>query len=678
MSSTQAQSEPPEESVNRDHFFHTEGSPANARPLAGRDNKTFFLGRGQAKRKATGLSVPSTAPRAQRFPLQSLARLRPLSVPFINGRCNSPGFTAAISVFFPTFRFLNIRTMQINGDAKKQNTFDAIVVGSGMSGGWAAKEFCEQGLKTLVLERGRAVKHVADYPTATLNPWDFPHRLNMPQPVLDENPVVARCYAFGEATEHFFVKDQDHPYVQEKPFDWIRAYQEGGKSLLWARQTQRWSKYEFEAPARDGFAVPWPISYNDLAPWYSYVEKFVGISGNRDGIEHLPDSEVLPPWELNCVEKHIQESIHKNFSNRHVIVGRCAHLTEPTEEHLKLGRGKCQARSLCERGCPFGGYFSANSGTLPAARRTGNMTFRPHAVVHSILYDEQQGKAVGVKIIDSETKQEEDFFARVIFVNAACLNSNLILLNSRSKRFPNGLGNDNGLLGHYVAFHNYRGRIHATFEGYHDQYYSGRRPTTAFMPSYRNVHRQEMDYRRGFMTAYSASREGWNRASDNLGADLKNEMTKPGAWRIFWMMQGETIPKFENHVRLSPDQTDPWGIPQLVTSVDYDDNDEKMLKDFYEQGVEMLTRSGCSDIVIDDNHQAPGLDIHEMGGVRMGADPKTSLLNKWNQFHACKNVFVTDGACMTSVGNQNPSLTFMAITARAANFAIGEMKKQNL
>ena len=373
--------------------------------------------------------------------------------------------------------------MNLNLQTKEQNTFDAIVIGSGMSGGWAAKELCDNGLKTLVLERGQEVRHLHDYPTTNMNPWDFPLRKKLQLEIEQANPIVGRCYAFNDSTDHFFVKDNEHPYIQEKPFDWIRGYQTGGKSLLWARQTQRWSQYEFEAPARDGFAVDWPIRYKDLEPWYSYVEKFVGISGNRDGLENLPDCESLPAWEMNCVEKSMSEKINSAYSTRHVVQGRCAHLTEPQEIHLKQGRGKCQARTKCETGCPFGGYFSSNSSTLPWAQRTGNLTMRHHAVVHSIIYDDKLAKATGVRVIDSITREVTEYFARIIFVNAATLNTNLILLNSTSNRFPNGLGNDNGLLGHYVAFHNYRGSLSATMEGFEDQYYYGRRPTQPMMPS---------------------------------------------------------------------------------------------------------------------------------------------------------------------------------------------------
>ena len=558
------------------------------------------------------------------------------------------------------------------------NHYDAIVIGSGISGGWAAKELCEHGLKTLLLERGRDVVHLKDYPTATKAPWELPHRGRLPNTVLDDNPVLSRCYAYGEATKHFFVPDKAHPYIQEKPFDWIRGYQVGGKSLLWARQTQRWSKFEFEGPARDGIATPWPINYDDLAPWYSHVEKFAGISGNKDGLTQLPDGEFLPPWEMNCTEKHIADKIMERYPDRPVIIGRCAHLTQPQPIHLEQGRGQCQARDMCERGCPFGGYFNSNSTTIPWAQRTGNLTLQPYSVVAGIIYDEKTNKAKGVLVIDAQSKKATEYYARVIFVNAACLNTNLILLNSTSKRFPNGLGNDNGLLGHYIMFHNYRGNVNASFDGYLDKYYYGRRPTEVFLPNYRNLRKHEnLGFQRGYMSYFSAARESADQ-EQGIGGAWKDSLSEPGNWFVSMGMQGETIPKFDNHVRLSPDQKDEWGIPQLITSVSYDDNDDKMAADFITQGSEMLEAADCKVLSGFNNHQNPGLDIHEMGGVKMGHDPKTSLLNQWNQLHACKNVFVTDGACMASTGNQNPSLTFMALTARAANYAIAEMKKQNL
>lgn len=570
--------------------------------------------------------------------------------------------------------------VHINGNGVKQNTYDAIVIGSGISGGWAVKELCDHGLKTLLLERGKNVVHLKDYPTATKNPWEFDHRGREPLAITKENPIVARCYAFYEATNQFFVKDNEHPYEQEKPFDWIRGYQVGGKSLLWARQTQRWSHFEFEAPGRDGFAVEWPIGYDDIAPWYSHVEKFAGISGNKDGLDNLPDGEFLPAWEMNCVEKHVQQKILESYKDRPVIIGRCAHLTKPTQIHLDQDRQQCQARTLCERGCPFGGYFSSNASTIPWAEKTGNLTLQTDSVVDSLIYDDKKGKAVGVRVIDAKTKKATEYFAKIIFVNASTMNTNLLLLNSISSRFPNGFGNDNGLLGKYVCFHNYRGRVSSTIDGFEDQYYYGRRPTGMVIPSFRNVRKQEMDFLRGYMVVFGAGR-GRGKVQpgmDEIGAEYKDALTEAGGWGVRMSMQGETIPKESNHVRLSKDKKDEWDVPQLVTSISYDDNDEKIVKDFLAQASEMLEKAGCKNIQPFDSKQAPGLDIHEMGGVRMGKDPKTSLLNKWNQFHNCKNVFVTDGACMTSTGTQNPSLTYMAITARAANHAVDELKKGEL
>ena len=417
--------------------------------------------------------------------------------------------------------------ININSGGIDKNTYDAIVIGSGISGGWAAKELCDNGLKTLVLERGRDVVHIKDYPTATKDPWDFPHRGELPLSITKENPIVDRCYAFSEATQHFFVKDKEHPYIQEKPFDWIRGYQVGGKSLLWARQTQRWSKYDFEGPARDGYAVDWPIRYEDIAPWYSHVEIFAGISGNKDGYDTLPDGEFLPPWEMNCVEKDIQQKIMSNYINRYVVQGRCAHLTKPNPIHIEQGRTQCQARSLCERGCPYGGYFSSNASTIPWAEKSGNLTLRPDSVVHSIIYDDNKNKAVGVRVIDAHTNKATEYFAKIIFVNASCFNSNLILLNSTSNRFPNGFGNDNGLLGKYIAFHNYRGSVSGSYDGPEDKYYYGRRPTQPMMPNFRNVHKQEMDFLRGYMSFYGAGRgRGNSNGRNKLEAVIKIHLQK--------------------------------------------------------------------------------------------------------------------------------------------------------
>jgi choline dehydrogenase-like flavoprotein len=565
-------------------------------------------------------------------------------------------------------------------DSLQNRTFDAIVIGAGMSGGWAAKEFCEKGLKTLVLERGRDVKHLKNYPTTNKYPWEFEHRGQVPVEIANANPVVNRCYAFKEDAMHFFVKDNEHPYVQEKPFDWIRGYQVGGKSLMWARQTQRWSDFDFEGPARDGFAVDWPIRYKDIALWYSYVEKFAGISGNKDGLATLPDGEFLPALDLTAVEKYFQGVISKNYKDRHVIYGRCAHLTEPQQIHLDQGRGQCQKRTLCQRGCPFGGYYNTNSTTIPWAAKTGNLSLRPFSVVHSIIYDDKKGKATGVRVIDANTKETFEYYAPVIFLNAGAFNTNLVLLNSTSSRFPNGLGNDNGLMGKYAAFHNYRARVSAQFEGLKDLTVDGRRPTGAYIPRFRNVLRQETDFLRGYAAGFSGGRGMVQETEGFLGKQLKENLLHPqyGSWYAGSHMMGETIPKETNYLALDESKKDEWGIPQLKISIDYDDNDEKMVKDYIEQISEMFTKAGFTNIKSSDSKQAPGLDIHEMGGVRMGNDPKTSLLNKWNQLHACKNVFVTDGACMTSTSTQNPSLTYMAFTARAADYAMSELKKGNL
>lgn len=557
----------------------------------------------------------------------------------------------------------------------KQQTdhhFDTIVIGAGMTGGWAAKEFCEKGLKTLLLERGRDVVHLKDYPTTHMQPWEFKHRGSLSREDREANPIASRCYAFREDTTHFFAKDQDHPYIQEKPFDWLKGYQVGGKSIMWARQVQRWSDHDFEGPARDGFAVDWPVRYNDLKDWYTHVERFIGVSGNADGLDTLPDGDFLKPWDLNCVEEYFQDVIKKEYQDRHVIYARCAHLTETKPIFQEQGRALCASRAICERGCPYGGYFNANSTLISWAQKTGNLTLRPHSVVHSIIYDEAQGKATGVRVIDAITKETTEYFANVIFLNAATLNTNLILLNSTSDRFPNGLGNDNGLLGKYVAFHNYRANISAIHEGHPTNTIRGRRPTSAYFPRFRNVYRQETDFLRGYAAGFGA-RPHYEVNDEGFGATLTDnlmETGEDGTWRVGSHMMGETIPKASNFVALSTDEKDQWDIPLLKINVDYDDNDEKMIQDFFEQFTEMYEKAGFKEISTRDNHRNPGNDIHEMGGVRMGKDPKTSLLDKWNRLHHCKNVFVTDGACMTSTATQNPSLTFMALTARAANFAM--------
>ncbi len=566
-----------------------------------------------------------------------------------------------------------------NIDSIKKRTYDAIVIGSGISGGWSAKELTDHGLKTLMLERGRDVRHIVDYPTATKMPWEYEHRGQLPLSVIQANPILSRCYAFYEGSSHFFVKDAEHPYVQDKPFDWIRGYQVGGKSLMWARWSQRWSDFDYEGPARDGFAVDWPIRYIDMAPWYSHVEKFAGIAGNKDGIPTLPDGEFLPAFEMSCIEKYFKEKVSAKYPDRYVISSRVAHLTQPQDIHIKQGRGKCVNRTICERGCPYGGYFSSNSSTLPWAMKSGKLTLRPQSVVHSIIYDEQKGKAIGVKVIDAITKEEIEFYSKIIFVNASALNSNLILLNSKSNRFPNGLGNDSGVLGKYVAFHNYRPRISAQYDGHLESTTEGKSPSQGYVPRFRNVYRQETDFLRGYASGFSADRAQIQK-HDGLGVELKNNMSKSSLthWNVGAFMMGETIPKESNYVSLDSIKKDDWGIPLLKVSVGYDDNDEKMINDFHQQFSEMFTTAGFTNIKAFDSHQAAGLDIHEMGGVRMGSDPKTSMLNKWHQIHACKNVFVTDGSSMTSTSTQNPSLTYMAFSARAADFAVKELRKRNL
>lgn len=560
--------------------------------------------------------------------------------------------------------------------ASDDNTYDAIVIGSGISGGWAAKELCDKGLKTLVLERGRNVEHIKDYPTANMAPWEFPHRGALTRRYREENPVASRIAA--EDVTHFFIKDGDHPYVQEKPFDWIRGYQVGGKSIMWGRACQRWSRHEFEAPERDGYGIGWPIGYDDIAPWYSHVEKFIGVCGTRDGLESMPDGEFLPPFEFNCVEKAYGERIRKRYGDRYVVHGRWAHLTEPQPIHLQQGRGACMSRNVCWRGCPYGAYFSSNSSTLPWAAKTGNLTLRPDSVVHSILYNERTNRATGVRVIDAHTHEVSEYRAKIVFVNASALNSVLILLNSVSPRFPHGLGNDNGLLGTHVAFQSYRANGGGAIDGFEDGYYFGRRPSECIIPNFRNLKRHEMDFVGGYTTFTGAYRERGAPSAERVGGAYKDAQARPGQWKIYVYMQGETIPKRGNHVRLHETLKDPWGIPQLVTSVAYDDNDERMIRDWRAQAAEMLEAAGCRDIQTADTQWYPGRDIHEMGGCRMGRDPRTSLLNQWNQLHACPNVFVTDGACMTSTGNQSPSLLYMALTARAVDHAVEELKRRNL
>lgn len=565
-------------------------------------------------------------------------------------------------------------------DSKKRRTYDVIVIGSGASGGWAAKEFCDKGLKTLVLDRGRDVKHALDYPTASKAPWDFEYRGTVP---LDKRVNLENATRLREETLHWQLKEDEQPFIQEKPFRWFRGYHVGGKSLLWARQTQRWSDYDFEGPARDGFAVDWPIRYKDIEPWYAYVEKFAGIAGGNDGLPELPDSITMPGFELSCIEQYFKESLQKNYNNnRHLIQGRCAHITDPQAIHQEQGRAKCVNQRMCNRGCVYGGYFSSNSSTLPWAGRTGNLTLRPNSVVHSILHNDKKGKrgkAEGVRVIDATTNETIDFYAKIIFVNASTLNTNAILLNSTSEKFPEGLGNENGLLGKYISWHNYRGKAGADYEGFKDKKTSGGNPSNGYMPRFRNVLQQETDFLRGYAIGIGGGR-GTKVDTDTIGDSLRKNLLNPELdnWHISSWMMGECVPIESNHVRLHQELKDKYGIPQLIVSCEWTANDDKMVKDYVEQSIEMFEKAGFVNIEARDTESLPGSDIHEMGGVRMGKDPKTSLLNSWNQMHTCKNVFVTDGACMTSTGTQNPTLTFMALTARAANYAVAELKKRNL
>jgi choline dehydrogenase-like flavoprotein len=561
-------------------------------------------------------------------------------------------------------------------DSVKKRRYDAIVIGSGASGGWAAKELCDKGLKTLVLERGREVKHGIDYPTASKAPWDFEYRGTVP---IEKRKDYQGARVLREETLHWALKDDEQPFIQEKPFRWIRGYHMGGKSLMWARQTQRWSDFDFEGPARDGFAVDWPIRYKDMEAWYSYVEKFAGIAGNKDGLPELPDSVVMPGFEMSCIEHYFKESIKKNFPDRHLIQARCAHITDPQPIHIEQGRNKCQNQTMCNRGCVYGGYFSSNASTLPWAAKTGNLTMRPHSVVHSIIFDETKGKATGVRIIDSTSKEMIEFYANVIFLNASALNSNAILLNSTSGRFPNGLGNDSGLSGKYISWHNYRGKANAQFEGFKDKKTDGRNPSNSYIPRFRNIHKQEMNFLRGYAIGIGGGR-GTLPNENLLGDQLRESLLKPelGNWNISSWMMGECVPLEKNHVRLHKDLKDKYGIPQLIVSCEWSENDDKMVEDYVQQSKEMFEKAGFINIKAEDTKSPPGSDIHEMGGVRMGSDPKTSLLNKWNQLHHCKNVFVTDGACMVSTGTQNPTLTYMAITARAVDYAVQELKKGNI
>jgi choline dehydrogenase-like flavoprotein len=567
--------------------------------------------------------------------------------------------------------------MYLNVDAAKKNTYDAIVVGTGISGGWAAKELTEKGLKTLVLERGPMVTH-PDYPTATKDPWDFENADLPTQEDLRKQGVQNRTgYTVRQSTKHWFVNDLENPYTEINRFDWMRGYHVGGRSITWGRQSYRMSDMDFEANVKDGIAIDWPVRYKDISPWYDYVETFIGVSGQAEGLPHLPDGKFLPPMELNCVELELKKAVKDKF-DRLITIGRTAHATVPLPHSPQ--RGTCQYRNLCRRGCPYGGYFSSNSSTLPAAEKTGNMTLRPNSVVYELIYDAQKGKATGVKVLDAETGAQEEFYANVIFLCASTFGSTFIMLNSISNRFPNGFGNDSGELGCNIMDHHLSVGAAAEVEGHEDQYYSGRRANGFYIPRYRNIGKNNRDYIRGFGYQGGASRQGWtNLVSElSLGSKLKEEVTKPGKWTIGMGGFGEILPYHENHVVINKNLKDKHGLPTLTFDAILRDNELKMRKDMANDAAEMLSAAGYKNVGTFDRETGIGLGIHEMGTARMGKDPKTSVLNKWNQVHACKNVYVTDGSFMTSAACHNPSLGYMAFTARAVDHAVNEMKKYNI
>lgn len=567
----------------------------------------------------------------------------------------------------------------------KENTFDAIVVGSGISGGWAAMELCRKGLKTLVLERGRNVEHIVDYKTMNLEPWDMKNggELSLKEQKEDYKVQHRTGYVTSEAHKPFFVKDSEHPYTEINRFDWIRGYHVGGRSLMWGRQVYRWSDLDFTANAKEGISIDWPIRYKDIEPWYDYVEKFIGISGQKEGLPHLPDGQFMPPMELNCIEKHVREELFDKYDDgRLLTIGRCAHMTAKLEHDLTPNRGTCQYRNRCMRGCPHGAYFSSQASTLYVAEQTGNMTLRPNSIAHSVIYDDATGKATGVRVIDATTKETIEYFGKIIFLNASALATAGIMLNSKSKRFENGLGNDSGELGHNIMDHHFHVGARGEHDGYKDQYYFGNRGNGIYVPRYRNLKGNDREYSRGFGYQGGGSREGWSQGigMEGIGADLKAAVTTPGNWEMNLLGFGECLPYHENYMQLSQTKTDSWGMPIFEIDALFRENEKKMRVDMKNDAAEMLEKAGFKNIQPYDNQEGffVGLGIHEMGTARMGNDPKTSVLNKNNQVHGAPNVFVTDGACMTSAGCQNPSITYMALTARAVDFAVKELNKQNL
>ena len=562
-----------------------------------------------------------------------------------------------------------------------ENQFDAIVVGTGISGGWAAKELTEKGLKTLVLERGRMVKHIDDYSTMNNDPWDYPHGEVITAETRKRQPKQSRTgYTTTESRKHFFVDDIDHPYNEDKQFDWCRGYHVGGRSLMWGRQSYRWSDFDFEANAKDGIAVDWPIRYKDLAPWYSYVEKHVGISGEALGLPQLPDSEFLKPMELHCVEDHLKNSLAEKYDDRLLTIGRVAHITEGTKPGA--GRISCQYRNRCARGCPFGGYFSSNSSTLPMAEATGNMTLRPNSIVHEVMYDPETKKATGVRVIDAETKETIEFKAKVIFLCASAVASTAILMQSKSTHFPNGMGNASGELGHNIMDHHFQVGAKGEFDGFDDKYFTGRRPNGIYIPRFRNLGgaTDRKDYIRGYGYQGGGGRGSWTENVKEMayGPEFKEAIISPGGWNMGLNGFGEVLPYHENRMYLNYEKTDQWGLPTVTFDAELKENEMAMRKDMQQQAIEMLENAGFKNVYGYDNEYKLGLGIHEMGTARMGRDPRTSVLNANNQLHEVPNVFVTDGACMTSAANQNPSLTYMALTARAAHFAVEELKKNNI
>ena len=555
------------------------------------------------------------------------------------------------------------------------NNFDAIVVGSGISGGWAAKELAEKGLKVALIERGKNTIHGKDYLGEGKAPWDLPYHGKIPEDTLNnEYFIQQQNYALNQSTKQFFVSDKENPYKtqKDKPFSWIRGYQLGGRSLLWYRQSYRWSEMDFAANKIDGYGADWPIRYKDIAPWYDYVETFAGISGSQEGLTQLPDGKFLPPMEMNCVELEVKKNIENKFPGRKMIIGRCAHLTKPTKEHLELGRGQCQSRDECERGCSFGAYFSSLSATLPAARRTNNLTIFTDSIVHSVEYDKDNRRASGVNVVNSETNKFSRINARIIFLCASTLGTTQIMLNSKSESFPNGIANSSGILGHYLMDHIFESGANGVYPGFQDKYFKGRRPNGIYIPRYHNIDKKDDRFLRGFGFQGGGKRPGWKRGRTikGFGVDLKEQLKRPGPWTFSLGGFGEMLPDKRNKVWLDQKQKDKWGIPLLNIECVLRENELKMLKVMAEDAKEMLEASGMVDVTTYNNSAPPGLAIHEMGTARMGHDPKTSVLNKYNQCHDVQNLFITDGSCMTSSACQNPSLTYMALTARAADTAV--------